>query len=288
MTILEVRPSHSKPDRGIARTSWEVINQKNEVVMTSEGMGMYRRRPVASMTDESARAQLAPTGSLRAGINVANTLFTRQRADGGVEGVSVDVMTELASRLGVPLKIVVYPTPGEVADLAQDNVWDTAILAIEQARAKTIDFSPPISEIEATYVVHDDSPLRIIADVDQSGVRIAAPEKAGYELFLTRTIQRATIVRAKSSQGAVDAFVGRQADALSGLKPSLLDAMPTLAGARMLDGTFMTVNHGIGTPRGRTAGAEYLRAFVESLGADGFIAQSIARHQVKGLSPVKE
>ena len=239
------------------------------------------------MTADNARAELAPTGSLRAGINLTNTLFTRQRADGEVEGVSVDVMRELASRLGVPLEIIVYPTPGEVADLAQDNVWDAAILAIEQARAKTIEFSPPITGIEATYVVHDDSPLRSIADVDRPGVRISAPEKAGYELFLTRTIQHATIVRAKSSQGSIDAFVERRADALSGLKPSLLEAMPSLVSARMLDGTFMTVNHGIGTPRGRTVGAAYLRSFVDSLNANGFIAQSIARHQVQGLSPVK-
>jgi polar amino acid transport system substrate-binding protein len=239
------------------------------------------------MSAESARAELAPTGSLRAGINLSNTLFTRQRADGEVEGVSVDVMRELASRLGVPLAIVVYPTPGEVADVAQDNVWDTAILAIEPARAKTIDFSPPITEIEATYVVHDDSALRSVADVDKPGVRISAPEKAGYELFLTRTIEHARIVRAKSSQGAIDAFSERRADALSGLKPSLLDAMPKLTGARMLEGTFMTVNHGIGTPRSRPVGAAYLRAFVASLNADGFIEQSIARHQVRGLSPVK-
>ena len=240
------------------------------------------------MTAESARAELAPTGSLRAGINLSNTLFTRQRADGEVEGVSVDVMRELALRLGVPLAIIVYPTPGEVADLAGQDAWDVAILAIEEARAKTVDFSPPISEIEATYVVRDDSPLRSIADVDKPGVRISAPEKAGYELFLTRTIQHATIVRAKSSQGATDAFIEGRADALSGLKPSLLDAMPKLTGARMLDGTFMTVNHGIGTPHGRPLGAAFLRSFVESLNAEGFIAQSIARHQVQGLSPVKK
>ena len=239
------------------------------------------------MTADGARAELAATGSLRAGINLSNTLFTRQRADGEVEGVSVDVMRELASRLGVPLAIIVYPTPGEVADLAEANVWDVAILAIEQARAKTVDFSPPITEIEATYVVRDDSPLRSIADVDKPGVRISAPEKAGYELFLTRTIQHATIVRAQSSQGATDAFVEGGADALSGLKPSLLDTMPKLIGARMLEGTFMTVNHGLGTPRGRPQGAAFLRTFVESLNADGFIARSIARHQVKGLSPVK-
>lgn len=237
--------------------------------------------------DVSARSELAPTGELRAGINLSNTLFTRQRAGGELEGVSIDVMRELASRLGVPLKLVVYPTPGEVADVAQDNAWDAAILAIEPARAKTVDFSPALTAIDATYVVHNDSPLKSASEVDAPGVRISAPEKAGYELFLSRTIQRATLVRTKSSAASIDAFVERKADALSGLKPMLIEAMARIPDGRMLDGTFMTVNHGIGTPKGRAVGAQYLKTFVDDLNRSGFIARSIARHKVDGLSPVR-
>ena len=235
---------------------------------------------------QSARNDLVPTGKLRAAINLSNTLFTTQHADGSLTGVSIDVMHELASRLGVPLDIVVYPTPGDVADVARENAWDVAILAIEPARAKTIEFSSPMTAIEATYVVHEDSALKSIADVDKPGVRISAPEKAGYELFLTRTIQHATIVRCSSAAESIAAFIERRADALAGLKPMLLDAMTRIPDGRMLDGTFMTVNHGLGTSHRRGGAGAYLKAFVDDLNAKGFVAQSIARNKVQGLSPV--
>jgi len=234
------------------------------------------------------RSELAPTGRLRAGMNLSNALFTQKdAATGALRGVSVDLMTELASRLGVPLELVVYPTPGEVADDAAADKWDVAILAIEQARAEKIAFSPPITAIEATYIVHDDSPLHDAAKGDAAGVRIAAPEKAGYELFLARTLQHATLLRAKNFAGSLELFRSRQADALAGLKPTLLETLPQLAGCRLLDGTFMTVNHGLGIPRGRAAGANFVAAFVDELVASGFIARAIERNGVQGLAAVR-
>jgi len=237
---------------------------------------------------EAARAQLAPTGKLRAGMNWGNTLFTtKEAATGQPRGVSVDIMRELAARLGVQVEFVLHSTPGEVADAVHQGTWDVAILAIEQARAKTIAFSPPISEIEATYAVRSSSPLRAIEQVDASGVRISAADKAGYELYLTRTLRNATLVRPKSVQASIDLLNSGGADAVAGLRPMLLDAMNRMPDARLLDGRFMAVNHGLGTPRERTAAAEYLKAFVQDVNASGFIARSIERHGVKGLSAVK-
>src|SRR6185436_12788422 len=118
-----------------------------------------------------------------------------------------------------------HATPGDVADAVGKNTWDVAILAIAQARAQTIAFSPPITEIEATYAVHADSPLRSADQVDAPGVRIAAPGKAGYELFLTRTLRQATLIRTKSFRDSIDCFNERGADALAGLKPALLESM---------------------------------------------------------------
>lgn len=238
--------------------------------------------------DEAARAGLAPTGKLRPGMNLSNGLFTsKDAATGELRGVSVDLMRELASRLGVPVEFVVFETPGEVADAAATGTWDVAILAIEPARARTIAFSPPITAIDATYAVHADSALRSVEQVDAAGVRIAAPDKAGYELYLTRTLRHATLVRTKSFKESIACFNERRADALAGLKPALLDSMDKLPGARLLEGTFMTVNHGLGTPRDRNAAAAYLKAFVEDVNASGFVARSIARHGVQGLSAVK-
>lgn len=237
---------------------------------------------------ESVRPELAPTGKLRAGMNLGNTLFTtKDPASNDLRGVSVDVMRELASRLDVPVEFVMYATPGDVADSVQEAKWDVTILAIEQARAKTIAFSPPITEIEATYAVHNDSPLRSPEEVDASGVRISAPEKAGYELYLTRTLRNATLVRTKGMQASIDLFNARGADALAGLRPMLLESMNKIPGARLIEGKFMTVNHGLGTPRERSAAAEYLKEFVDKVNASGFVADSIERHRVRGLSAVK-
>jgi polar amino acid transport system substrate-binding protein len=236
---------------------------------------------------EAARAELAPTGKLRAGMNLSNTLFTTKDANGELRGVAVDVMNEIGRRLGVPVELVVHATPGDVADAVNKNTWDVAILAIEASRAKTISFSPPISEIEATYAVHKDSPLRSVEQVDAPGVRIAAPAKAGYELYLSSALKSATLVRAKDIQGSLDTFNERKADAVAGLKPMLVESMAKLPDARLLDGRFMAVNHGLSIPLGRPAAKAYLEQLVQDLNASGFIARSIERNGVRGLSPVK-
>jgi polar amino acid transport system substrate-binding protein len=236
---------------------------------------------------EAARSALAPTGKLRAGMNLANTLFTtRDPASGELRGVSVDIMRELASRLGVPLELVVHATPGDVADAVHKGTWDVAILAIEASRAQTISFSPPISEIEATYAVHEDSPLRSVGQADAPGVRISAPAKAGYELYLSRALKNATLVRARDIEESLQLFNERRAEAVAGLKPMLLESMAKMPGARLLEGRFMAVNHGLSVPRGRPAADEYLRQFVQDLNRSGFIARSIERHGVRGLSAI--
>lgn len=242
----------------------------------------------APQVTDAIRADLAPTGKLRGGMNLSNTLFTTKDAKGELQGVSVDLINELGARLGVPVEFVVHPTPGEVADAVDRNTWDVATLAIEQARAARISFSPPMTEIEATYAVPKDSKITSVSQVDAAGIRISVPDKAGYELYLTRTIRNATLVKSKSTAAAVQLFKDRGADALGGLRPALLDTLPQMPDARLLEGNFMTVNHGLGTPRaGRTgAGADYLKAFVDEMVASGFIARSIEKNGVKGLAAI--
>lgn len=236
----------------------------------------------------AARAELAPTGKLRAGMNLGNTLFTtKDPATGELRGVAVDLMNELGARLGVPVEFVMHATPGDVADAVGKGTWDVAILAIAQERAKTITFSPPMTEIEATYLVHNDSPLRTAAQADASGVRIAAPAKAGYELYLTESLRKATLVRTKSFAESIEFFNARRVDALAALKPNLLDSMGKVPDARMVEGNFMTVNHGLCVPRERSAAADYLAALVRDWVASGVIARSIEKNAVKGLSAVK-
>ena len=236
---------------------------------------------------EAARAQLAASGKLRAGMNLSNTLFmTKDASTGELRGVSVDLMRELASRLEVPVEFVVYPTPGDVADDVGKGKWDVAILAIEQSRAQTIDFSPPMTEIEATYVVHKDSPLKTAEQVDAPGIRIAANDKAGYELYLTRALRYATLVRARAPE-PITIFNEKRAEAIAALKPMLLESMDKMPDGRMVEGRFMTVNHGFGIARDRQAGAEYLKAFVADVIASGLVARSIVRNRVNGMSALK-
>jgi polar amino acid transport system substrate-binding protein len=231
----------------------------------------------------TAITELAPTGKLRAGMNLGNNLFTRKNESGELFGVSVDLMQELAKRLGVSLELVIYEQPGQVADDVTKGVWDIAILAIENTRAKTISFSPAMTEIEAGYVVHLNSTLKSTEEVDAEGLKIAAPEKAGYELYLTSALNHASIVRTKNFADSIQIFNENKVDAIAGLKPNLIESMHKFPEGKLLQGSFMTVNHGFAIALGKAAANAYLQNFVKELIETGFVARSIAKHQIKGL-----
>lgn len=237
-----------------------------------------------SSVPNSARAELAPTGKLRAGINFQNPLLTKLGPNGEQSGVAVDLVHELARRLGVPLEILPYQSAGSLADSVNSGVWDVAVLAAEPARAKDIAFADATTEIEATYLVPAGSPLQKVDDVDKPGVRIALGAKSGYDLYLTRTLKHAQRVPIEGSQAAFKHFVAENLEALAGLKTELVKCAAELPGSRILDGRFMVVRHTAGTPRGRDAGAAYLHAFIEAVKAEGLVTQWIANSGVKGLS----
>lgn len=230
-------------------------------------------------------AELAPTGVLRAGINLGNFLLVTGKSDAGDPvGVGPDMAREIANRLGVQVKYVTYKSPGELADAAESNTWDIGLIGAEPQRAEKIAFSPAYVEIEATYLVPAGSPLQSIADVDKAGVRIAVMGRAAFGLWLERNIKSAELVRTDSLASATEQFVRDKLDALAGLRPGLLSDVEKLPGARVLDGKFMAVQQAVGTPRKNTAGAAFLRDFVEQTKASGFVADLIARHNVRGLS----
>jgi polar amino acid transport system substrate-binding protein len=230
-------------------------------------------------------AELAPTGVLRAGINLANFLLvTGQDSAGDPVGVAADMAREMAQRLGVPVKYVTYKSPGELADAVASGAWDVGLIGAEPQRAEKIAFSPAYVEIEATYLVPAGSPLQSTADVDRPGVRIAVMGRAAYGLWLDRNIKSAELVRTDTLASATEQFVRDKLDALAGLRPGLLVDAEKLPGARILDGKFMAVQQAVGTPRKNAAGAAFLRDFVEQAKASGFVAGLIERHKVRGLS----
>src|SRR3990172_4510051 len=167
----------------------------------------------------AARSELAPTGKLRVGINLGNFLLTAtDPATGEYRGIAVDLGRELGRRLGVPVEIIGYPSPGALADAARSGVWDVGFLGAEPQRANEIDFTAAYVEIEATYLVPPGSPLKTIADVDREGVRIAVPEKSAYELYLTRSLKHAELARTKGGDAAFKLFIGDKLDARAALK----------------------------------------------------------------------
>jgi len=231
------------------------------------------------------KSELAPTGVLRAGINLSNFLLVSGKsASGEPDGVAPDMAAEIAARIGVPVKYVTFPSPGELADAAETNVWDIGLIGAEPQRAEKIAFTPAYVEIEATYLVPVGSKLKSIAEVDRAGVRIAVFGRSAYGLWLERNVKHASLVRGDSIDASFKLFVDEKCEALAGLKPRLLRDVETLPGTRILDGRFTAVQQAIGTARANRAGAAFLERFVAEAKSSGFVASLIARHKVRGLT----
>lgn len=235
--------------------------------------------------DEQVVKELAPTGKLRAGINMSNFLLvTGKAANGDPQGVSPDMAAEVARRLGVPLQLVPFPSPGQLADAVDDDVWDIGNIGAEPQRAEKIAFTAAYCEIEATYLVPAGSPIQSIDDVDKPGVKISVTGRSAYGLWLENNIKQAELVRTDTLDSSFETFVDQNLDVLAGLKPRLLTDIEKLPGARILDGKFSAVQQAIGTPRKNAAAAKWLADFVEEAKASGLVQSFIDKHNVKGLS----
>jgi len=222
---------------------------------------------------------LAPTGKLRAAINLGNmVLAQKDPATGDMRGVTVDLARELARRVGLPLELVPFDAAGKVFEALKAGAWDVAFLAIEPVRAAEIAFTAPYVIIEGVYLVPKDSPLRAVADVDRDGVRIAVNKGSAYDLYLTRTIKHAQLVR---GENGIELFVRDRLEAAAGVKQPLVEYAKTDPSVRIMDGRFMEIRQAMGTPKlryqGREAAPRYLHAFVEEMKATGFIAEALRR-----------
>ena len=221
---------------------------------------------------------LAPTGKLRAAINYGNpVLAQRDPATGQPRGISADLARELGRRLGVPVEFVTFDAAGKVFDALGSGAWDVAFLAVDPARAAGIDFTAPYVIIEGGYLVPVSSPLRAIGEVDREGVRIAVANKSAYDLYLSRTLKRAQLVRAPTGPAALELFVSEKLEVAAGVKQPLVEFAKTNPNIRVIDGRFMLIEQAMGTPRGRDSGARYLREFVEEMKASGFVAAGLQR-----------
>ncbi len=232
-----------------------------------------------------ARSDLAPSGKLRAAINFGNPILaTRDATTGEPRGVSVDLSCELARRLGVPVEFVTYEAAGKVVEALKSGAWDIAYVAIDPARAVDISYSEPYVMIEGAYLVAQDSPIHSNADVDREGIRVAVGAGSAYDLFLSRNLKQAKILRAPSSPAVINMFLAENLEVAAGVKQQLEADARRIPGLRLLEGRFMVINQAMGMPKGREAGAKYLHDFVEEMKASGFVARALERHGVEGAS----
>ena len=249
------------------------------------GLALFVSCTTMSDVPAAARSDLAPTGRLHAAINFGNPILaTKDPSTGEARGVSVDLSRELARRLDVPVVFVTYDAAGKVVEGLKAGAWDVAYVAIDPARAVDISYTAAYVQIEGAYLVTQNSPIRSNAEVDRQGVRVVVGTGSAYDLFLSRNLKQATIVRAPTSPAVTDMFVAQKLDVAAGVKQQLEADARRIPGLRLLEGRFMVINQAMGTPKGREAGAKYLREFVEEMKASGFVAQALERHRIEGAS----
>jgi len=237
-----------------------------------------------SVPSASTVLQLASTGKLRVAINFGNAILVHRDAAGQPAGVSIDLARELARRLGVPLEFVTYDAARKVVDDVKGGAWDVAFLAIDPARAIDIDYTAPYVVIEGSYLIREDSRLAANDQVDGPGTRVVVANGSAYDLFLSRELKQATLVRVPTSQEVVDQFVAQSLDVAAGVKQQLESDARRIPGLRLLPGRFMAINQAMGMPRGRDTALPWLRDFVEEMKESGFVSQSLARHRSEGVS----
>ena len=235
--------------------------------------------------NDKVRAQLAPTGVLRAGINLSNFLLVTGRSESGdPTGVAPDMAREIATALGVPVKYVTFKSPGELGDQVGKDVWDIGLIGAEPQRAEKIQFTAAYVEIEATYMVPERSPIKSIADVDRKGVRIAVSARSAYDLWLVNNIRNATLVQVSGLDAAYEKFMSDKLEVLAGLRPGLLKDVEKAPGLKILEGKFTAVQQAVGTAKANVEAAGFLADFVEKAKKSGMVQGFIDRHRVKGLT----
>ena len=237
------------------------------------------------MPDQQVIAELAPTGVLRAGVNLSNFLLVTGRTEAGDPvGVSPSMARAIADALGVPVQYVTYPRPSALADAVGTGAWDIGLIGAEPARAEKIAFSAAYAEIESTYLVPPGSPIRSVADVDRPGIRISVGGGTGYDLWLGGNTKQATLVRSGSLDESFAQFRDEGMDVLAGLRPRLLTDAEAMPGSTLLADGFSSVQQAVGTARANAAGAAFLASFVEEAKRSGLVARFIEQHRVRGLS----
>jgi polar amino acid transport system substrate-binding protein len=238
---------------------------------------------ISTAPTPEARKALAPTGKLRVGLQLGNPLnVIRDSASGEMKGVAFDLGNALARRMGVPFEPVLYPSVGALLDSGKSGAWDVAFVGFSPARAEEWDFSAMHLEVEFGYLIPGGSSISTMADVDRPGIRVAVQEKSQPDIFVSRTLKNATVVRAPSLAGTVEMLKSGRAEVIFSIKPSLFEASNQLPGSRVLDGRPGIDPHAMVMPKGRDLGVAYARQFIEDAKSGGLVKDAIDRVGMRG------
>ncbi len=237
----------------------------------------FAQAPSPQTPSPEVLKELAPTGKLRAAINYGNTVLAQKGPNGEPRGVSVDLAAALAKRLGVPVDYVPFQAAGKSFEALAEGTVDVGFIAIDPVRAKQADFTAPYAIIEGTYMVPKDSPLKDVGDVDKSGVRIGIGLGSVYDLYLTRELKNAALVRAKvgGASAGIPVFTEQKLEAAAGVRQALDVYAKDHPEVRVMKGSFQQIRQAMVTPKDKPAGLAYLRAYVEEMKASGFVAASL-------------
>jgi polar amino acid transport system substrate-binding protein len=227
-----------------------------------------------------------PTGKLRAAINLGNPVLARRDpGSGSPVGVSIDLANNFAKRLGVDIEFVIVDSAGKSVEAVTQEQADIGFFAVDPSRGQGIAFSAPYVLIEGCYLVRQDSKIQSNEEVDSPEYRVVVGKGSAYDLFLTRELQHAQIVRAATSPAVVDVFVEQNIDIAAGVKQQLEAGARRFPGLRLLPGRFMVIQQAVGLPKGRGAeAAAILGKYVEEMKGIGFVAQALSRHGIQGAS----
>lgn len=225
----------------------------------------------------------APTGVLRASLNIGNPVLANLGQDGKPFGISIDLAIELGKRLGVGVELIVNETAGKSVSCVESGHADVGFFAVDPARGKEISFTEAYVLIEGYYLVRNDSPITANIQVDTAGTRVVVGGGSAYDLFLSRHLQLAHIERAPSSQAVVSTFMSQDYEVAAGVRQQLEADTRNMPGVRLLDERFMVIRQAMGIPKVRGAEATlFLRRFVEEMKAKGFVKESMTRHAIEG------
>ncbi len=232
----------------------------------------------------AARAELGSTGRLRAAINFGNPVLANRGPGGEPVGVSVDLAREAARRLDLPIELVLFNSAGTVVEAMKTRQVDLGFVAIDPVRGADMEQTTPYVIIEGAYAVRNASPLQRNEEVDRPGTRIAVGRGSAYDLYLTREIKQATLVRTATSGQVVDEFLKQNLEVAAGVRQQLEMDARRVGGVRVLPGRFMVIEQAMGVPKGRLAAHAWLRSFIEEMKASGFVAQALQRHRIEGAA----